>query len=83
MGAAVEAHPDFVLGNCNIGRHIDEVAEDLARLGIIVAAHAASHQTIEAEARTRSAISKSTLKPTDEESASMWKKRTASHPSRA
>jgi hypothetical protein len=46
--AAVEAHPDFVFGDGNVGRHVDEVAEDLARLGVVVAAHAAGHQVIEA-----------------------------------
>jgi hypothetical protein len=47
MCAAVEAYPDFVLGYGDVGRHVDEVAEDLARLGIVVAAHAAGHQAIE------------------------------------
>jgi hypothetical protein len=32
MGAAVEAHPDFVLGDGDVGRHVDEVWEDLAGL---------------------------------------------------
>jgi hypothetical protein len=31
MCAAVEAHLDFVLGDGNVGRHVDEVTEDLAR----------------------------------------------------
>jgi hypothetical protein len=47
MGAAMEAHRDFVLGNGDIGRHVDEIAEDLAGLGIVIAAHAARHAAIE------------------------------------
>ena len=31
MCTAVEAHLDFVLGDGNVGRHVDEVTEDLAR----------------------------------------------------
>jgi len=47
MGAAMETHPDFVLGDGDVGRHVDEIAEDLARLGVVVAAHATGHETIE------------------------------------
>src|SRR5882672_10138484 len=47
MGAAMESHRDFVLGDGDVGRHVDEIAEDLARLGIVVAAHAAGHEAIE------------------------------------
>jgi len=43
MGAAMELHGDFVVGDGYVGRHVDEIAEDLARLGIVVAAHAAGH----------------------------------------
>ena len=39
----MEAHPDFVFGDGDVGRHVDEVAEDLARLGVSVSAHAACH----------------------------------------
>src|ERR1700675_140600 len=48
VGAAVEAHADLALGDGDVGGHVDEVAEDLARLNIIVAAHAVGHQAIEA-----------------------------------
>ncbi len=48
MGTPVESHPDFVFGDGDIGRHVDEIAEDLARLSVIVAAHAAGHEAIEA-----------------------------------
>ena len=48
MGPAVEAHSDFAFGDSDIGRHIDEVAKDLASLSIVVAAHAFGHQAIEA-----------------------------------
>jgi hypothetical protein len=46
VGATVEADPDFIVSDGDVGGHVDEVAEDLARLGIVVAAHAAGHQTI-------------------------------------
>jgi hypothetical protein len=32
MGAAVEFNPDFAICDIDLGRHIDEVAEDLAGL---------------------------------------------------
>ena len=48
VGATMEAHPDFTLRDGDVGGHIDEVAEDEARLGVVVAAHAAGHETIEA-----------------------------------
>src|SRR5207244_5374967 len=47
VGTTVEAHPDLTFGDGDIGRHIDEIAEDLARLSIIVSAHAAGHATIQ------------------------------------
>ena len=46
MGAPVESDW-FIFSNGDVGRHVDEVAEDLACLGIVVAAHAARHQAIE------------------------------------
>src|SRR5215467_9255363 len=46
MGSAVETDSDFPIGNCDIGRHIDEVAKDLACLSIVVAAHLLGHQPI-------------------------------------
>ena len=48
MGAAVEADPDLVVGDGDIGRHVDEIAKDLACLGVIIAAHASRHQAVEA-----------------------------------
>jgi predicted amidohydrolase YtcJ len=48
MGAAVEAHGDFAFGDDEFGRHIDQVAKDLTRLSITVAAHALGDQAIEA-----------------------------------
>jgi hypothetical protein len=48
VGATVEADPDFIVSDGDVGGHVDEIAEDLARLGIVVAAHAAGYQTIEA-----------------------------------
>lgn len=47
MGAAMEPYLDFVLGDGDVGRHVDEIAEDLARLGVVVAAHAVSHEAVE------------------------------------
>ena len=34
VGTTVEAHPDLTFGDGDIGRHIDEIAEDLARLTV-------------------------------------------------
>ena len=48
VGAPMESHPDFIFGDGDVSRHVDEVAEDLTRLGIVVAAHAAGHEAIEA-----------------------------------
>ena len=48
MGAAVEAHGNFGWRGGDIGRHVDQVAEDLARLGIVIATHAAGHDAVEA-----------------------------------
>ena len=48
MGAAVEADGDVTVGDDDVGRHVDEVAEDLTGLGVVVAAHASSHEAIEA-----------------------------------
>ena len=48
MGPAMESEPDFGVGDGDVGWHIDEVAEDLARLSIVVSAHTAGEQTIEA-----------------------------------
>jgi len=45
----VEAAPDFIVSDGDVGGHVDEVAEDLASLGIVVATHSAGHQTIEAK----------------------------------
>ena len=47
MSAAMEAHPDFAIGDGDVGRHVDEVAEDQAGEGIVVAAHAAGHEPVE------------------------------------
>ena len=48
VSASVEAHRDLALGDGDVGRHVDEVAEDLARLSVTVSAHAAGHEAIEA-----------------------------------
>src|SRR5205085_7463593 len=48
MGTTVEADGDLFATDGNIGGHVDEVAEDLAGLGIGVAAHAVRHGAIEA-----------------------------------
>jgi hypothetical protein len=47
MGAAMEAHRDVVVCDCDIGRHVDQITKDLARLSIIITAHATGHQAIE------------------------------------
>ena len=47
VGSSVEAHRNLGFGDGDVGRHVDEVAEDQARLGIVVAAHAAGHEPVE------------------------------------
>lgn len=47
VGAAMEAYANFLVGDGDVSGHVDEVTGDLARLGIIVAAHAAGHEAIE------------------------------------
>ena len=42
----MEAHPDFGRCNGDIGGHVDEIAKDLAGLGVVVAAHAAGGQAV-------------------------------------
>jgi hypothetical protein len=36
MGAAMEAHADFAIADRDVGRHVDEVVEDQAGLGLVV-----------------------------------------------
>jgi hypothetical protein len=60
VSPAMEAHRDFILGDGDIGRHVDQVAKDLACLSIIPrvwplagprtgsSAHAARHEAIKA-----------------------------------
>src|SRR5215472_18744279 len=48
MGAAVEFNPDVAIRDIDLGRHVDEVAEDLASLSIAVTAHATGRDAIEA-----------------------------------
>ena len=48
VGAAMEPNPDFLVRDGDICGHVDEIAEYLARLGVVVAAHTAGHQAIEA-----------------------------------
>ena len=47
MGAAMEPHRDFVLGDGDVGRHVYEITEYLACLGVVVASHTAGHEAIE------------------------------------
>jgi hypothetical protein len=44
----MEAQVNFVVGDRDVGSHIDQVAEDLASLSIVIPAHTAGHYTIEA-----------------------------------
>ena len=44
----MEALFDFMVSNGDVRWHVDQIAEDLASLGIVVAAHAASHDAIKA-----------------------------------
>jgi len=48
VGATMEAHPDFTVRDGDVGGHVDEVTENEAGLSVVVAAHAAGHETIEA-----------------------------------
>jgi hypothetical protein len=44
----MEAHPDFSsVRDGDVGGHVDEVAEDEVGMAVVVAAHAAGHETIE------------------------------------
>ena len=71
VGTAME-RSRLGIGDDDVGGHVDKVAEDLSRLRVVGAAHAVLPScAIEPEARTRSAMSKSTLKPTLDDNASM------------
>ena len=48
VGTAVEANVDLGLGDGDVGWGVDEVAEDVASLGVGVTAHAPGQQTVEA-----------------------------------
>ena len=47
VSAPVEFDPDFIVRDIDLGRHIDEVAEHLAGLSILVTTHATGHDAIE------------------------------------
>jgi hypothetical protein len=63
MGSAVGADPDFVVGNRDIGQHVDQVPEDLARLSIVIASHTASHDAIEGAGENQKISSASSALP--------------------
>ena len=44
----MEADGDLVVGDSDVGGHVDEVAEDLSGLCVVVSAHAFGHDAIEA-----------------------------------
>ena len=44
----MKSHNDLAVANRDVGRHIDQVAEDLARLCVAVASHAPGKAAIEA-----------------------------------
>ena len=48
VGASVESHGDLAVGDGDVGGHIDDVTVDLSRLSVIVSAHAAGHEAVEA-----------------------------------
>src|SRR5215470_5916495 len=48
VGTAMETHSNFVFVNSDVGWHVDQVAEYLARLSVVVTPHTVGHQTIEA-----------------------------------
>ena len=45
MGSAVEADLDLVFHQCDIGWHVDQIAEDLPGLGIRIATHPLGEDT--------------------------------------
>ena len=71
MSAAVEAYGDFARTDGDIGGHIDQVAEDLSGLSIVVTAHAVRHQAIETAGEYEQGHIEVDLKPTDDDSASI------------
>ena len=48
VSASMEADGDSAVGDVDVGGHVDEVAEDLSGLGVVVSAHAAGDEAIEA-----------------------------------
>lgn len=54
----------LLVGDQDIGGRVDEVTEDVARLGIGLSAHAAGQQAVRPLAMTSSVMSKSTFMPT-------------------
>jgi hypothetical protein len=48
MGSPVESNCDFAIRDSDLGWHINEIAEDLAGLSIVVTTHATGHDAIEA-----------------------------------
>src|SRR6202158_6318823 len=48
VGASVGAHRELACRDGDVGRHVDEVTENLARLSVIVSGHAAGRPAIEA-----------------------------------
>ena len=47
MRAAVEADLDLAFSDCDVGRDVDEIAEDLASLSVGIAAHGFGEDAIE------------------------------------
>jgi hypothetical protein len=48
VGSPVESNCDFAICDNDLRRHIDEIAEDLAGLSIVVTTHSTGHDAIEA-----------------------------------
>jgi len=47
VSSAMEPQRNFVVCDGDVGRHVDQIAEDLACLRVAISAHAPGHEAIE------------------------------------
>lgn len=78
MRTAMEGHRDLLRGDLHGGGYVDEVAEDLPGLRIVVAAHALGDAAVQVAGEHQQCEVEGHFIATAEESAFMWKKRTPS-----
>jgi len=67
----VESNRDLARCDGDIAGHVDDVAEDLSGLSVVVSAHAPCHQAVEAAGEHEERHVESTLSPTEDDRASM------------